>query len=60
MFGGNSAATVRFRHNTAALVGEQVGRAGGAATVIAHQRVVTADAMHVTFEQRAGGVIFRY
>ena len=49
VFGGDSAGAVGLRHNTAALVGEQVGRTGGAAAVVTHQRVVAADAMHIAF-----------
>lgn len=60
MFGGDCAGAIRLRHNTAALIGEQISRAGGAAAVITHQRVVTADAMHVAFKHGACGVIFRY
>ena len=60
MFGGDSTGAVGLRHNAAALVGEQVCGAGGAAAVITHQRVVTADAMHIAFEHRTGSVIFRY
>lgn len=60
MFGGDSTGAIGFRHNTAALVGQKVGRTGGVTAVVTDQRVVTADAMHVAFEQSAGGVIFRY